>query len=399
MRRPLVLLLGLLLVLTGCGDIYTPKTIERLEYEPDSTDQAIEDFKTQVKTEYEQNKNDTRYPVVIGYESGEAKWGFINDQGGLVISPIYDSASYFYEGVAAVSRDGEYFYIDVNGDKVFEGEFTSVSDFYNGYAVYTRTVEGETVMGFLSSAGSMTDYPDYTTNTSMYSEGIAVVKKDDQYTFMRQDGTFVTDNLYDDAMPFSEGMALVVIDDSYGYININGEVAVAIEYSYSPESTYYYQGFHNGLAAVKFSDGYGYIDKQGQIAIEPQFDYGSVFSDYRASVDVGPIDYYIDTTGERALDTDYEYASSFKNGYAFVKSVDEENSDDDLSEYLNFKIINTAGTVIVDLNIQYDHGGGYTFPMEWTEILENDVARIVYHDEDGIHFAYVNLESGELIWE
>lgn len=398
MRKRLALLIGMILLLSGCGDIYVPKTIERSEFEEESEDKEIEAIKERVKAEYEENKNDTRYPVVIGYEDGDMKWGYINDKGGLVIGPVYDSADFFAEGFAAVSADGEAFFIDVKGDVVIDEEFTSTSSFYEGYAVYEREVEGELVMGFVSTTGMITDYPGYRSNVYDYSEGIAVVQIEEQYTFMTHDGSLITEETYDYVMPFSEGMALVSNDGDYGYINTEGELVVPMDYDFVVESTFYYQGFHNGLAAVKTGGSYGYINKQGEIVIEPSYDYGSVFSDRRASVDMGEIDYYINTSGQKPFEIEYRYGSSFKNGYAFVQDMPQEG-DEELDEYRGFKLINTKGEVVLGLDIQYDHGGGYTFPTEWTKILEGDIGRIVYHDERGMHFAYIDLTTTEIIWE
>lgn len=398
MRKKLALLIGFILLLSGCSDIYVPKTIERSEFVEDSNDQKIEAIKERVKAEYEENQNDTRYPVPTGYDTGTTKWGYINDKGGLVIGPVYDTASFFVDGLAAVSAEGEEFFINAEGEVVIDEGFTSVSDFYDGYAVYEREVDGEMVMGFVTKTGVITDYPEYTTNVYSYSEGIAVVRIEDEYTFMTNTGTLITENTYQQVMPFSEGMALVSDGDQYGYINIDGELTVPMEYEFSPIETYYYEGFHNGLATVVKDDLYGYINKQNEMIIEPTYDYGSVFSDRRASVDVGEIDYYINTSGEKPFETEYKYASSFNNGYAFVQFIDTE-VEGEQSDYLNFKLINTKGEVVIGLDIQYDHGGGYTFPIEWTTILEGDIGRIVYHDERGMHFAYIDLITTEIIWE
>lgn len=50
--------------------------------------------------------------------SKNGKWGFVDRTGNLVIEMMYDSVLYFQDGVAAVELGGEYFYIDKWGNKI-----------------------------------------------------------------------------------------------------------------------------------------------------------------------------------------------------------------------------------------------------------------------------------------
>jgi len=81
-------------------------------------------------------------PVPIG---DDRKYGYVNHEGMVVIAPVFDYASAFYEGLAEVEVDGLSGYIDLNGEFVIEPRYYSGGYFMNGYA--TVAIEGGWVEG------------------------------------------------------------------------------------------------------------------------------------------------------------------------------------------------------------------------------------------------------------
>lgn len=65
----------------------------------------------------------------------EGGWGFIDRQGEWVISPIYEDAYYFSEGLAAVRFDGRWGYLDTSGTIVISTSFEKASIFSEGLAL------------------------------------------------------------------------------------------------------------------------------------------------------------------------------------------------------------------------------------------------------------------------
>ena len=65
-----------------------------------------------------------------GYAAVEknGKWGFIDENGTQIIEPQYDDAKSFANGYAAVCRNGEWFFIDEAGEEVISGDFSGAYD-------------------------------------------------------------------------------------------------------------------------------------------------------------------------------------------------------------------------------------------------------------------------------
>ena len=62
------------------------------------------------------------------------------------------------------------------------------------------------------------------------SEGIYCIFNGEKYGYMTNDGTEITDYIYDYATPFSEGLACVAMDGKYGFLDKEGEIALPFIY-------------------------------------------------------------------------------------------------------------------------------------------------------------------------
>lgn len=162
-------------------------------------------------------------------------WGYLNNQGKIVIPFIYSKAKEFSEGLAAVGK-GEY------------------DNSKHGFIDKT----GKTVIPFTYD------------NATSFSEGLAAVRIGDydtgKYGVIDKSGKIVVPFKYNGYIaPFSEGLAAVINkDDKYGFIDRAGKLV--IPYSYIIES---YEGdlpaFKNGKAQVKDTqDNYYCINKQAK---------------------------------------------------------------------------------------------------------------------------------------
>jgi len=206
----------------------------------------------------------TYYPY-IPFEDDKGKWGFKNPVTNEVyIAPIYDWASEFYEGLAAVEQNGKQGYIDKHNNVVIPFIYSYVEDFNDGYAtvyddrgehkiekdgsLYITPKEYEGKYGYVE----YDEFPYIATdvvipfiyeNAKEFSEGFAAVQKDGKWGYINKKGKLICPFIYDEAERFSEGLAAVKKDRRWGYINDKGELAIPLWFADA-------KPFSDGLAAV-----------------------------------------------------------------------------------------------------------------------------------------------------
>lgn len=196
------------------------------------------------------------------------------------IKPQFDGLvpnTRFAGGLAAVSKDGKYGYIDWNGNVVIDFEYDMAYEF---------------------------------------SEGRARIIKDGKTGYIDRKGNIVIPAIYSAGGDFSEGRVWLQLDGKYGFADKNGNVVIPLEYDYAYE-------FSEGIAPVKKNGKYGYIDYDGNLVIPFKYDWASSFSEGKARVGSRGEYSYIDKTGEIILDLKYDYLFDFSDGRAIVFNRDQ----------------------------------------------------------------------------
>ena len=80
------------------------------------------------------------YSKLSGFHDGlasvskDGKWGFIDKKGNLVIPLQYEMTKDFSEGKAAAFKDGKWGYIEKDGSLLIQFRFTDAFNFNNGFA-------------------------------------------------------------------------------------------------------------------------------------------------------------------------------------------------------------------------------------------------------------------------
>lgn len=303
------------------------------------------------------------------------KEGYINKSGIIVINPKYDYASVFSWGVAKVAITPEknenntvisilegfedyvfplWGFINMFGDLVSEFVYNHIPcHFSQNKEIVAAETEGK--WGYIHQCFDKAhDYwpaivevgyivkPTFDAVSSCFSEGLACVKKDGKWGFIREGllwglqrtpiektDDYAIEPLFDDAHNFSEGLASVMIGEpksiidgieylipnhngKWGFIDTTGAFIISPQFDDAGS-------FSDDLAPVKKDGKWGFIDKKGNFIIKPQFDEVSCFKEDLAYVKIYGKYGYIDKNGKFFIKPKFDSAEPFKDGIAIVK--------------------------------------------------------------------------------
>ncbi len=282
------------------------------------------------------------------------KWGYIDQNGRVVVQPKYRSGGYFVDGVAKVSiidDSGEHVYgfIGLDGKELVPPRFTSVSDFSDGVA---RIRIRDSYYFLLKNGSALTAQP--YDEIQPATNGMSVFKKNDRYGYANATGKIIVEDMFTEARPFSDsGVAVVSTEGrrSYGVINTSGEFVIEPKYDEIKD-------FVGGISAVRSGRSWVVVDKNGNLVSKDKFDDVGELSNGLINVKKGNWG-FIDSLGDVLIPTKFKFADKFSNGLAIV-------SDGKLYSY-----INTSGELIA--------------PYEFTRVTRFDgkLARVSQGNKNG----------------
>ena len=187
----------------------------------------------------------------VSREFAEKKWGFVDVEGNMVISPQYHFGSNwgFSEGLAIVSvNNGNCGYINKNNDMVISPRFFSGGWFSDGLAnVCYRSVNA--LYGSVDKTGREV-IPAQFQDLGAFSGGLAPCTSDYPsrkrlWGFVDRAGKYVIKPQYEYAWEFLEGLAQVKLQGKIGFINTSGAFVIPPRFTDSRGT-----GFSDGLCAV-----------------------------------------------------------------------------------------------------------------------------------------------------
>lgn len=274
--------------------------------------------------------------IVVRSKNLSTYYEYIDNQSGEVISHYYyDQASPFIEGMARVSRNGLWGFIDTKGDEVIECKFLNAFDFNQGIAsvstgklVYTgniRHTENEKY-GAIDKKGNILINLTFS-YINQFKDGIAIAKFNNDihgmYGWINKTGGWQIMPKYSSCNDFDEyGMAKVQIEkrittdsssissQKYGYINYKGDYLIQPIFDYLGD-------FINNKAVAKLG-GTGYIDRLGNDNISFIYDYADGFNNKIALVQRKNLFGYINEIGEEVIPLTFDEAAPFYKNKALV---------------------------------------------------------------------------------
>jgi len=146
-------------------------------------------------------------------------WGFMNNSGVVVITPVYEENDEFSEGLARVRSKKKYGFVDRTGKLNIQAEFDDAGNFAGGMA----KVNINNRWGFIDTTGKKVVQPEYK-DADDFREGLGRVKaSNNRWGYVNKSGTIVIKPVFESADPFVEGLALVELDGKKGYIDRSGK--------------------------------------------------------------------------------------------------------------------------------------------------------------------------------
>jgi len=224
------------------------------------------------------------------FKADNGKWGFIDEQGNIVLPAKYLDANDFKEGLALVSaKKYLYGYIDQSGKIIIPMMYTSCSNFENGMA--RVKLDGKT--GCIDKTGKEV-IPCIYEVIDNFREDVAGARLNDKWGFIDRNGKEVIPFRYESVGYFAEGLAYAELNKKYGFIDKTGKEIIPFSFDNAHD-------FSEGVAAVRkggYMDGkWGYIDKKGTLIIPYKFEDAGDFSGGTASVKLNGTRLYIDISG------------------------------------------------------------------------------------------------------
>lgn len=176
-------------------------------------------------------------------------YGFVDEDDNKVITPEFDYADNFSEGLASVKVNGNFGYINTKGKYIIKPIYEAALPFSEALAgVKTKP---DNLWGFINRKGAFVVQPTYD-YVQGFSEGLAPVNENGNWGFINTKGEMVIKPQYKQVKRFSEDLAPVLVDSKWGFINKSGEIVVEPVY----EAVELFSG---ALARVKLDGKWGYI--------------------------------------------------------------------------------------------------------------------------------------------
>ncbi len=227
--------------------------------------------------------------------------------GETVISPQFEDAQIFHEGLAEVKLHHKWGFIDTTGQMVIEPQFEETRFFQENLAA----VRFNGKWGYINREGIMKVEPLYE-NADFFSEGMAVVRLDGKSGYINQNGVIIIPLQFDAAWNFINELAAIKLNSKWGFTDRSGKIVIAPQYQEVGS-------FRDELALVRVNDSYGFINRTGQVVIEPQFSRAEDFSEGLAVVQFPDHKFgFIDKSGKVVIEPQFDMAASFNMGCAIV---------------------------------------------------------------------------------
>lgn len=297
-------------------------------------------------------------------------WGYIDEEGKIVIEPQFQEVRDFSNGYACVKRNGNQMFIDKTGNTVSAGW----KDYGVEYSEGVLQVQDENgKWGYVDTNGDIVLEPQWDSSSEFY-DGLAAAEKDGLYGYINTTGEFVIPPQWDYAGAFDDsGLGYIVKNKERGYIDENGNIVISPQFDGCEGS------FSEDLQAVSRNGKWGFIDKSGKFVIAPKYESAGNFVQGVAAVKIDDEWKYINKNEETVFEG-ISLASTFSEGYAVFKDK-------------GYGLLDKDGNIILDSKYHMCTAvkNGLTLVQEGGLLHIYDVSNVVVDDNmPNIHKENIN---------
>ncbi|EDO7619286.1 WG repeat-containing protein [Campylobacter coli] len=257
----------------GNSDLYDPQAEEKLEQERRKQEELrrLEEEKRKIAQEEREKSLKQRKEFISKHKSK-----IIISMVSFFLIASLSIYQYFYGGkysrVYINKLEGKCHYDDASSCKMLQTIYKEKCDDGDGKACFAGIfVSGDLIRvkidgqwSFLDKNGEIIAKPEFDDIWSFW-EGLAGVRLNGKYGFIDRSGKIVIEPKFDDIWSFWEGLAGVGLNGKYGFIDKSGKIVIEPKFDGVGN-------FSEGLAGVELNGKWGFIDKSGKIVIEPKFD-------------------------------------------------------------------------------------------------------------------------------
>lgn len=193
-----------------------------------------------------------------------ALWGYVDRAGEVAISPRFDRAEPFSEGLALIEEAGLRGFIDARGERRLPASGVDAGSFREGRA-WVRY--GPDQVGFIDRRGALVVEPRWRAAQDM-SEGLAWVLdvRSNRWGAVSASGHLQIAAGFEDPAPFSDGLARVGRGGHYGVINRQGKAVIPLKYSQVTDL-----GEQRWAVATRSGGRVGVVDQEGQTLVPERY--------------------------------------------------------------------------------------------------------------------------------
>ena len=205
----------------------------------------------------------------------EGNYYFIDLKGNkkLIGDNTYQNLGSFGCGLAPAQKDGKYGYIDTDfKERNFEFEYAG--SFANDVAAVKKNGKWALVNTKIEAITGY-DYDEILVDSNGFCSiyDVIIVRQGNQYFFVDHSGKKIGDAKFDGASLPAANDSLIAVKkgEKWGFADVKGKIVIEPQYEGA-------KSFSMGLAPIEIEDRWGYINTSGKVVIEPKYFDAGVFS-------------------------------------------------------------------------------------------------------------------------